>query len=98
MNPDDAGDVLPVAESEEIDLPACGGSAYADGLVTTHLVGGETTLALVLSGEEVDLAVEHEADGLRVGTTATLSTAELRTLREQIDAVLESRAEGGEHQ
>jgi hypothetical protein len=79
---------LPVAESREIDLPTSGGSAYADGLVSTHLIGGETSLAFVASGGDVDLAVEHEADGLQVGTTAKLSGEDLRALRKEIDAIL----------
>lgn len=89
------GEELPIAETEEIVLPTSNGSGFADGLVTTHLIGGETTLALTVRDDDVDLTVGHEADGLQLEANATLSTEDLRTLREEIDAVLESRSDGG---
>lgn len=94
-NSSPAAEDLPVAETEEIVLPTSNGSATADGLVATHLIGGETVLALTCRPGEVDLTVGHEADGLRIEANASLSTEDLRALREEIDAVLASRADGG---
>ena len=87
-------DAVPIADTEEIVVPAADGSGYAEGLVTADLDAGEPTLAVYPQDEGAEVVVEHDEAGLTLGATAELSLAQLRALRDELDAVVE--AAGGD--
>ena len=88
IDADDVEAQLPIVDTEEIVVPTSGGCAYAEGLIDTTLADGDTTLVVNCWGDDVAVTVKHEEAGLALSGSATLSTEDLRSLRDAVDDVL----------